>query len=149
MGRRPWSERKTVQECNSLSIFGQTRDKPEINAMGGLRYFRISYEIAGESLSYTIELTTTPCNYGGIRYWFLCPQCGKRVAKIYRKSVGRYFVCRTCNNLTYRSCKEHDKRVDAIIKNPHLVARITNLKGARLMFKAYDKMMERRRRYLH
>src|SRR3989344_3872940 len=26
-----------------------------------------------ESMDYRIELTTTSCNYGGKRYWFICP----------------------------------------------------------------------------
>ncbi len=60
-----------------------------------------------EELDYEIGLTTTPCNYGGFRWWFLCPKCRKRVAKLY---LWKYFYCRHCHNLTYRSCQEHDKR---------------------------------------
>lgn len=26
-----------------------------------------------ENMDYRVELTTTPCNYGGKRYWFICP----------------------------------------------------------------------------
>jgi hypothetical protein len=41
-----------------------------------------------ESLDYKVNLTTTPCNYGGVRYWFICPlskngqYCGRRVGVI-------------------------------------------------------------------
>jgi hypothetical protein len=31
---------------------------------------------------------------------------------------GRYFGCRICYRLTYRSVQEHDKRVDALRRNP-------------------------------
>lgn len=41
-----------------------------------------------------IRLTSTKCNYGGIRHWFLCPQCGKRVANLYGSSLH----CRHCAN---------------------------------------------------
>ncbi len=73
---------------------------------------------------YRVELTTTPCNLGGIRFWFLCPlvensvPCGKRVRKLYLPPGESYFACRSCYNLTYRSVKEHDKRVDALRRLP-------------------------------
>jgi len=60
-----------------------------------------------EELDYSVRIDKTPCHYGGVRYWFLCPKCGKRVAILY---CAKYFVCRHCLNLTYRSCQEHDKR---------------------------------------
>ncbi len=98
-------------------------------------------------MHYTIDFTSTPCNYGGKRYWFLCPVCGKRVGKLYLLPEGRYYECRTCYSLTYRGCKEHDAGVDAIIKNPYLASsKIAerNLTHARLVLKAYFKMMGRR-----
>ena len=47
----------------------------------------------------------TPCNFGGKRQWFLCPDCKKRVAIIYG---GKYFRCRHCHNLTYSSQQESE-----------------------------------------
>jgi len=75
-------------------------------------------------LDYKVELVNTPCNYGGVRYWFICPlvvngkDCRRRVAKLYLPPGGKYFGCRHCYNLTYESCKKHDKRVDALRKLP-------------------------------
>jgi hypothetical protein len=40
------------------------------------------------------------------------------VRKLYLPPDGRYFGCRHCYRLTYRSVQEHDKRVDALIRNP-------------------------------
>lgn len=80
-----------------------------------------------EELDYKVQLVTTPCNLGGLRYWFVCPlvvndrPCGKRVGKLYLPPGGKYFGCRSCYNLTYQSQKEHDKRVDAIIENPEIL----------------------------
>jgi hypothetical protein len=100
---------------------------------------------------YKIQIVTTPCNYGGVRYWFRCPLivngkfCGKRVGKIYLPPLGKYFGCRTCHNLSYRSCKEHDKRVDALSKNPELlIAQMGNnsLRKSLLALKAYTKMIK-------
>jgi len=60
-----------------------------------------------KDFDYKIPLTTTPCRYGGVRYWFTCPwykngnYCGKRVGTLYKD--GDYFACRHCYALTYAS----------------------------------------------
>jgi hypothetical protein len=50
--------------------------------------------------------------------------CYRRVGKLYLPPGGRYFGCRHCYDLTYTSCQEHDKRVDALRRNPELLAAI-------------------------
>ncbi len=52
---------------------------------------------------YKVLLDKTPCNYGGWRYWFICPlnNCRRRVGKLYL--AGKYFGCRHCHDLTYAS----------------------------------------------
>ncbi len=68
--------------------------------------------------------TTTSPNFGGLRYWFLCPlvtngqPCQRRVGRLYLPAGGRYFGCRMCYNLNYRSQREHNKRIDALMKPP-------------------------------
>ncbi len=58
-------------------------------------------------MKYKVPLTTTPCNYGGRRYWFVCPlkkngkYCGRRVGVIY--GVEKWFACRHCANVAYRA----------------------------------------------
>ena len=47
----------------------------------------------------TIWLAHTPCNFGGKRAWFSCPQCCERAAVLFR--VDRRFRCRKCHNLSY------------------------------------------------
>ncbi len=62
-----------------------------------------------------IELIKHPCNYGGVRYWFLCPAvkdgvyCGNRVTKLFLPPGSKVFGCRACYDLTYRSCQESHK----------------------------------------
>jgi len=51
-----------------------------------------------------IKLTTTACHYGGDRYWFICPRCSRRAAKLYKLTQG--FECRACNGLPYKSQNE-------------------------------------------
>ena len=38
-----------------------------------------------------------------IRYWFVCPTCFQRRGGLYLTSTKYDFMCRYCNNLTYRS----------------------------------------------
>jgi hypothetical protein len=56
-----------------------------------------------------VSITWTNCALGGKRPWFLCPfgslRCGRRVAKLYLGSYGR-FECRQCCGLVYRSQQE-------------------------------------------
>jgi hypothetical protein len=60
---------------------------------------------------YRIKLEISPCNYGGKRYWFICPlvhngiPCKRKVAVLYKE--GDYFGCRHCQNLTYSSRNEN------------------------------------------
>jgi hypothetical protein len=46
-----------------------------------------------------IKLTSTACHYGGVRHWFLCPRCGKRVGILYDSILH----CRHCANVVGRS----------------------------------------------
>lgn len=66
-----------------------------------------------ERLDYPIRLQTTPCHYGGVRYWFTCPAggCGKRVAILYLGD--KRFACRKCYRLAYRCQREmkHDRMI--------------------------------------
>lgn len=51
-----------------------------------------------------IRLDQTSCNFGGYRYWFICPDCGKRIGVLY--GAGIRFLCRHCYNLAYASQNE-------------------------------------------
>jgi hypothetical protein len=63
-----------------------------------------------EEFNYKVQLTTTPCFFGGKRFWFLCPLsinnafCGKRVGVLYL--AGKHFGCRICYDLAYESQQE-------------------------------------------
>ena len=45
-----------------------------------------------------ITLKASPARFGGVRWWFLCPKCDRRAAKLYLPASG-YFACRLCHNL--------------------------------------------------
>lgn len=82
-------------------------------------YVRLSYTLTDDftgdkqSFNYKVPLDYTPCNFGGRRYWYICPlnkggvYCGRRVGKLYKG--GDYFGCRHCYELSYRD-RNYSKR---------------------------------------
>ncbi len=51
-----------------------------------------------------IDITSTECNYGGVRLWFVCPGCGARKAVLYLRN--QEFRCRVCQSVAYTSQSE-------------------------------------------
>jgi hypothetical protein len=78
---------------------------------------RLRYTAEGsqEYLDYEIPLTYMTQNYGGFRWWFLCPisnegvLCNRRTSRLYLPPCEKYFGCRKCHDLTYMSCQESHK----------------------------------------
>jgi hypothetical protein len=72
-----------------------------------------------EDVNIPVRLEATPTQFGGRRWWFICPlivrgiACNRRVGSLYLPPGARYFGCRECHDLTYRSCQEahRDERV--------------------------------------
>jgi hypothetical protein len=50
---------------------------------------------------YKIELARTLPHLGGVRWWFLCPQTGRRVAKLYLPRGGDRFLSRQAYRLVH------------------------------------------------
>jgi hypothetical protein len=70
-----------------------------------LAFVNDSSESFSRGIEHTVELETTPCNFGKKRYWFIC-LCGRRVGALYLPPRGHYFGCRHCYQLSYRSRNE-------------------------------------------
>ena len=92
-----WSDKKS-----SIGI-----TVPNNNEFLQLTYTQTDRNDEKKSFDYQVPLTTTPCRFGGKRYWFICQMsrekkyCGRRVGVLYKD--GDYFACRHCYNLTYSS----------------------------------------------
>ena len=78
-----------------------------INTLAEPAWLKVRYSDKqnGESYDYKIALTTTQPNFGGERWWFICPVrgCGKRVAVLYMADI---LACRGCCDFTYSSQNE-------------------------------------------
>jgi len=50
---------------------------------------------------WSVHLTTTPCNFGGVRYWFICPHCGETKAVLLFNNT--MLACRQCIGFEHAS----------------------------------------------
>jgi hypothetical protein len=54
-----------------------------------------------------IPISRTYPHFGGARIWMHCPNCNRRVGKLYLAPGLTRYLCRGCADLTYRSRQEH------------------------------------------
>jgi hypothetical protein len=119
----------------------------------------------GENISLPIRLQNTRPHLGGVRWWFTCPlvvndrSCCRRVRMLYLPPGGKYYGCRHCHALTYRSAQEHDARVSALLRDPEALDRLCaeflagphtakSLSKGMLAIKADGVLLRRRQRLL-
>ncbi|BEQ14433.1 hypothetical protein FAK_14990 [Desulfoferula mesophila] len=54
----------------------------------------------------SVWFDTSHPHFGGVRWWFTCPRCGRRAAKLHLPPGGDLFLCRRCWGLSYESQRE-------------------------------------------
>lgn len=69
--------------------------------------------VRGVSSGLSTTLHAVPCRFGGVRWWWACPDCGGRRAYLYLQA-GRW-SCRECLGLTYQSCQD-SRRNERLIR---------------------------------
>ena len=93
---------------------GQQTSAIDLDVTQGERAL-LSYNWQGQPVQpYAVNVTTTTPHYGGVRYWWLCPRCARRVADLYG---GKLFLCRECHGLTYRTAQAGSADIDPSVKN--------------------------------
>lgn len=70
------------------------------------------YTAYGTEVQDIIRLATTRPYFGGVRWWFTCPGCNRRVGRLYLPPHEQHFRCRCCYGLAYASAQQHDKAQD-------------------------------------
>jgi hypothetical protein len=121
----------TVEECFALAADGWESMPPSgiwrwPDRDGAVEYafdstrlvLGLHYSVANpsrqepESVALSVQLRTHRTRFGGSRWWFICPlirygiACNRRVGNLYLPPNRRYFGCRHCHGLTYRSCQQ-------------------------------------------
>jgi len=89
----------------------------------GYLLLTLSYTFTGEAepVNMGILIEPTRPHFGGVRYWFRCPlivsgnRCLRRVGKLFLPPRGRYFGCRRCYGLAYRSSQD-SRKVDPLAR---------------------------------
>lgn len=97
------------------------------------RFIELLYRLIGpngkkKQIDTQVMLLSTKCNYGGMRYWFECPSCYKRIGILYNRSG--HFACRHCQHLTYVS-----KNVSGIEKTTGRIVSDKEIESFRLKVK--------------
>jgi hypothetical protein len=62
---------------------------------------QLTYDRYAEHLDYPVFLETSLSQFGGLRWWFQCPLCRRRVQKLFLPPRASRFACRHCHNLSY------------------------------------------------
>ena len=103
VGSWVWSNADTGETTSSLGYY--------VNTLAGVPSLRLVYSIAstGEKLDYLVELTKTPLPWGGVRWGFRCPHCGRSCRKLHCPPLGKVYACRQCYRLTYKSAQDAHK----------------------------------------
>ena len=79
-------------------------------------FIDINYQYRGKAYDYSIQVSKTPCNYGGYRHWFLCPSCSKRTSVLYFSAT---YVCRHCIGCNYGS--QLQQPIDRLFSRLHTI----------------------------
>jgi len=167
VGRGVFWKKSTVEESLSLDMKNFARDVDltsyatgysswkssfgkedrigwKVNPYRSIRLQYTTTKISGEKKEhdYEVLIETTPCNYGGERWWFLCPVCFRRCRILYQPPSQSVFACRICHNLSYQSQQEGKNYssmiVDAVLNLPAWERQLRSTRSPRKRQKLLD-----------
>jgi len=101
VGRAVTHPKHKVEDCNRISVYELKKGYFRGLAPHTDISLRITYTFRDKHIEDVIPLTNTPCYFGGVRWWFVCPSCKRRVGVLYKPYYAEYFRCRHCYDLTY------------------------------------------------
>lgn len=119
----------TTRECSRIRlarrgrvIVTSGRGRQVVKLGSGLPSLVLSIGVPGrQSSTAVLSLVGVPIRYG-VRRYFRCPRCGAIRRDLYAASDGIGCRGRDCLRLGYESERRHDARVDALVRDPRLLA---------------------------
>jgi len=122
-----WKDSDGYRPDFKQTVYWKSGFEVQVRSLGatssGRKALTFSYTLGDAAIADTVHTVSnpSPLRGGKRRYYFLCPgwddfECGRRVGKLYLPRGENYFRCRICHGLTYRSVKEHDSRVDRMVR---------------------------------
>lgn len=96
---------RTLESCRKISVNDLVRQAKE--QVKSLYLQSVTTETCPR-----IDLVTSSTRYGGKRYWFKCPGCGRRVGVLYQDN--NRIRCRFCMGLAYHKSRYH-KMVEDVL----------------------------------
>ncbi|MSU54532.1 MAG: hypothetical protein EXS48_01670 [Candidatus Staskawiczbacteria bacterium] len=91
-------KRFLVEECQRIEIsyfLKQSKEKLKESLMHS------KIDASGIAL----ELMTSGMHFGGVRYWFKCPLCSKKMGTLFIHPLNQQVACRGCLGLEYRKIR--------------------------------------------
>jgi hypothetical protein len=86
------------ENCQKTRIDGYIRQ-----ARNSLKKAIVEAELVMNGFS--IKLCESKTRFGGLRLWFECPECKRRVGIIYKNPINKDLSCRQCTGLIYQQQK--------------------------------------------
>jgi hypothetical protein len=98
-----WSDARSGEKIASIDFEASLTSQEHA-------WWRLRYIDDGQLKDYRVQIEASPCHYGGMRWWWVCPISGQRVAKLYLSPGATVFAARQTYRLAYRS--QRDAKID-------------------------------------
>ena len=98
--RQRWSYHGEAETCAEADLY-LTLDRD--HGFADLRYELKPWTDRAEPQRQRVELVSTPCRFGGRRWWWLCPGTRRRCATLYLPAGGSRFLSRSAYQVAYAS----------------------------------------------
>lgn len=98
MSNNDLGKKYLVEECQKLDISDIIKDYKN-------KLKKTILETQLELINENLLLTTSKTGNGGVRFWFMCPNCKRRTGVILKHPIQNKLGCRICLGLKYKSTR--------------------------------------------
>ena len=116
-GRAVIYKKDTAEDCRRLSIFDLNR-QGLLSMLKGKKLepgpFIEAHFNLKTPIQQRIHLESTHCYFGGVRWWLVCPGCGRRSGVLYLAPYRHEYRCLKCSKLSYTARQYHRDRMESL-----------------------------------